>query len=162
MSRLGSLRIGLVVWILAACGSPQDDSSGTAEAIRRTNQEYVELLPKGSVDDLMSLYTQDVLLMPPGASSAQGLDEVRTFWSDFFDEWEVVDATSTIDEVIVGEGWAWSRGHYLETLRSKDGLVTVVESGKFSGIWRRVPDGSWKISRDMWNASNTPDPGSEP
>jgi uncharacterized protein (TIGR02246 family) len=145
--------------ILSACTSPPG-SSADAEAIRRINQQYIELHPEGEVDRLMTLYTDDALLMPPGSPPLEGLEEIRAHWSDFFDDWEVLEATSIIDEVILSEDWAYARGHYSETLRAKDSDARVVDSGSFSGIWRRQRDGSWKIARDMWNANAAPDSGS--
>jgi ketosteroid isomerase-like protein len=58
-------------------------------------------------------------------------------------------------EVVVAGPWAYSRGLYTQDLTSKaTGNVAHVD-GKFLTIFRKQPDGSWKIYRDCFN-SNVP------
>ena len=153
--------IGTIMALATAlgCAAPQTDVAADDADIRRTNQEYIALFPQGNVPALVSLYTEDALLMPPGEEPVEGLGAVREFWTEFFDGWEVLEANSTIDEVIVAGDWAYGRGTFSETLREKASGTIVVDAGKFSGLWRHGSDGSWKIARDMWNTSSVADLG---
>jgi uncharacterized protein (TIGR02246 family) len=129
-----------------ATGAAADEA-----AIRLANQRYIELHPKGALDELIAMYADDAVLLPPGEPPVQGIAAIRAYWTQFFDAFIVVDATSVIDEVIVSGDIAYSRGHFIETARSRDGKTTATERGKFSGIWRRNAAGGWRIGRDMWN-----------
>jgi len=149
--------VALAVLVVSpSCAQPDYDYVADAQAIRETNQRYIELHPQGDVAGLMELYVDDAVLMPPGEAPVVGLSNVQLSWEAFFEELTVEEAESEIDEVIVFGDWAYSRGHYAETYRSnKDGTIQVDE-GKFSGLWQRQEDGSWKIARDMWNSGTAP------
>ena len=144
-----------VIVILSACVAVAEDLAGVEEVIRATNTDYIQLFPEGDVDKLMRLYVEDAVLIPPDAPTIDGADAVRASWTAFFSEWSVIEATSIIDEIIVGGDWAWSRGHYRETNQRKSDGEIVIEGGRFSSIWRKQPDGSWRIARDMWNSDGS-------
>jgi ketosteroid isomerase-like protein len=57
----------------------------------------------------------------------------------------------------VAGDWAYDRGNYTLTVTPKPGKP-MEESGKYLAVCKRQPDGSWKISRLIYN-SNNPPPG---
>jgi ketosteroid isomerase-like protein len=153
ISRLRYVAVALLSAL--ACSTGESTSASDADSIRLANQRYIALHPVGDVDQLMNIYVDDVLLMPPGEAPIEGLDAVRGYWADFFGAWVVTEASSYIDEILVAGDWAWSRGHYSESFRPMHGGDTIRDSGRFSGIWRRSSDGSWKIARDMWQSDGS-------
>jgi len=156
MKRRFLLPISVLVASLAAAptrGAEVDD----AEIIRQTNNLYAELLVAGDVDTLMTLYDEDAVLFPPNESPLRGKAAIRASWEAFFADWDTMEARSVIDEIMVFGDWAYGHGHYRGRSRSTTIGGIVVETLKFSGMWRRKPDGSWVIARDMFNMDAVPD-----
>jgi ketosteroid isomerase-like protein len=154
MLRTSSLIALLLLAFASGCRPAPVDASADVSAIQQANQRYIEMHPRGALDELVALYTPDAILLPPDGAPITGRPSIRQYCATFFVDWEVVEAQSTIDEVIVAGDWAYSRGHFTETTRSRDGGTTIAETGKFSGLWQRGPsDGMWRIARDMWNAT---------
>lgn len=148
-SHLGLLAL---IWILASgCSTPRQPIADEA-AVRAANNRYIELHPKADVAQLIEVYDPEAMLLPPGEAPISGVEAIRTYWASFFDEWTVERATSELDEIIVSGDLAFGHGRYVETMRRKVGGPTVVERGKFSGLWRKSDDGRWRIFRDMYNA----------
>ncbi len=147
------------VAVVAACAPPQPDVSADEEAIRRVNQTYINMFLAGDAGRLIEIYDAAAVLMPPRQLPVEGLDEIRAWWDSLFARWSVVEASSTLDEIIVVGDWAYARGRYSDRSLPADGTDAVVDAGKFSSMWRRQPDGSWKIARDMWNAAAPPAAG---
>jgi ketosteroid isomerase-like protein len=48
----------------------------------------------------------------------------------------------------------WTSGTFEFRSVGKDGKP-IVEHGKYTSIWKKQPDGSWKIVLDMGNSSET-------
>ena len=90
--------------------------------------------------------------MPPGAParSKAVLDEVVP---NAFASGEVLSMNIYPEEINVAESWAYARGTY-DSEREVEGQAVRVE-GKFLTIFKRQPDGTWRIYRDCFN-SNVP------
>ena len=101
------------------------------DGVRRANPELIA----GTLDD-------DVVKMGPNAPSVLGLEEVRLWLEASFTE-PRPDATYEVAEVELAGDWAFERGTYWGG------------AGKRLWIYRRQPDGGWKIRYIMWS-SNSP------
>jgi ketosteroid isomerase-like protein len=54
-----------------------------------------------------------------------------------------------MQEVTVSGDYAFQRGTYQYDMRPRTGGAAARTSGKLMGIFRRQPDGSWKIYRGI-------------
>ena len=140
------LLFGSSVAVLAHA-TEEDD----AEAIRQTNNFYAEMLVAGDVDALMTLYDDSAILLSPNESPLHGKASIRASWEAFFADWDTLEARSVIDEIMVFGDWAYGHGHYRGRSQSLANGAVVFDALKFSGLWRRKPDGGWVIARDMFN-----------
>jgi ketosteroid isomerase-like protein len=52
---------------------------------------------------------------------------------------------------------AYTRGTYSLTMQPA-GAAPMSDTGKFVEVWRKQPDGSWKIKWDIYNSDNPPPP----
>jgi len=145
--------------LFASLGAGPAHASETddAETIRRTNNFYAEMLVAGDVDTLMTLYDEGAVLFPPNESPLHGKAAIRASWEAFFADWDTMEARSVIDEIMVFGDWAYAYGHYRGHSKSVPDGSVVLEALKFSGMWRRKSDGSWVISRDMFNMDAAPE-----
>lgn len=56
---------------------------------------------------------------------------------------------------------AYVRGRY-SMVMALPSQPELSESGKYIEIWRKQPDGSWKLFRDIFNADAPPAPAAAP
>ncbi|MDX1387933.1 MAG: SgcJ/EcaC family oxidoreductase [Acidobacteriota bacterium] len=119
-------------------------------AVLEADERWIEAFNRGDVDTIASLYTEDVVVMPPGAPGFEGRDRVREWMAELFER-HVVHQRLLNDEVVVTGDWAWMRGHFTTEITPRAGGATVTEQGKHLVIWRREPDGAWRAARDIWN-----------
>ncbi len=115
------------------------------------NDNYIRAVAVGDVDALMKHYAQDAIQMPPGAPNIVGAVAIRQSWEAYFAEYEVIEAESWVDEVIVSDDRAFAHGHYTQKARSRTSGFVVRESGRFAESAKRLHDGTWIMTSEIWN-----------
>ncbi|MBE0447990.1 MAG: DUF4440 domain-containing protein [Actinobacteria bacterium] len=133
------------------------------DAIERIHREYTASINAGNVEQVLASLTTDAILLPPNEPPAAGLEEVRSWFqrlADHIDQITFTEATLILDEIVVAGDWAFSRATLHVTIQPKAGGPSVSDATKTILIWQRQPNGSWKISHDIWN-SNNPPPGGQ-
>ena len=125
-------------------------SDAAVRAVLEADERWIEAFNRGDVETIVSLYTEDVVVMPPGEPSFQGRERVRKWMTALFERNTVAQSLAN-DEVVVSGDWAWMRGHFTTEITPRSGGVTVRRDGKHLVIWRREPDGAWRAARDIWN-----------
>jgi ketosteroid isomerase-like protein len=136
---------------LAATSAAREQWSDEQREIVEANNSYIQAVLAEDLDLLMTFYTDDAVQLPPAAPAIVGKDAVRAGWAEAFDQVTTLQGVSEFDEIIVFGEWAYGRGHYVGRSRSDEDGTEYDEHLSFSGMWHRGPDGSWRISRDMWN-----------
>lgn len=113
-------------------------------AIRLVIQTWMDASRRNDVASVLELMTDDVLFLTPGkppfgkeefAKSMAGMRGV-TF-----------DGHNEIQEIIVQDDWAFVRGELTVRATMPDGKV-MNRAGSVMSIFRRGPDGKWRIARD--------------
>ncbi len=111
---------------------------------------YVMAYQEEDLDAFVALYTEDAIRMPPdqpafSGSAAIRSDMVRTFAA------QDTEITVHIDETEFSGDIAFLCGTWAVRATLADGSGTTESVGKWVNLSRRMPDGSWKIQRDIWN-----------
>ena len=142
--------------LVAGCSS-QDEANLEADtaAIIDLNIQYRSSLNAGDLDQLMSLWTENGVSMPPNVPPVIGKDQIRVRVKGYFDKF-TFDMDYTQAEVEVAGGWAFTRGTYTATLTPKEGGQPVFIDGKYIGILERQSDGSWILHRNIFNSNVAP------
>ncbi len=65
----------------------------------------------------------------------------------------------TGSDVTVAGDWAIERYVGTVMMTPKAGGETITETIKGIHIYRRQPDGSWRIAQDIWNSNEAPPAG---
>lgn len=140
MNRLMILATCLLT--LGACTPatpPADPSAITSRA-----DAWEAALNARDIDTLVSMYTDDARVMPPGMPMSAGSQAVR----DAFSGMIAAGFTGTLTpvETRVAGDIGYNVGTFELTMG--DGTVTT---GKFTETWERGDDGVWRIANDIWN-----------
>jgi ketosteroid isomerase-like protein/quercetin dioxygenase-like cupin family protein len=145
--------IGIVMATAAGCGRSVDveeERTALLEADRQWSQAAKDL------DLFVSFYVPDATSYPPGMPEVVGADAIRKTLSEVFSapgfalSWMPSKA-----EVAESGDVGWTAGTFDMTMGG------VKDSGKYITLWRKQPEGSWKVTADMFN-SNQPPGGPQP
>jgi uncharacterized protein (TIGR02246 family) len=129
------------------------------ESLRRSDREWARAAGSGDVEKIVSYWTDDAVVLPPGAPALVGKQAIRAFVAHslkvpgFAISWEAGQVV-----VAAGGDTGYTVGTNKVTVSGADGRpVTTV--GKAVTVWRKEPDGAWRCVVDIWNtdASQGPD-----
>jgi ketosteroid isomerase-like protein len=145
--------------VLAAACDRGDSSMPTLEedlaAIGAFNERYVGAINDGDVETLSSLTTDGhIMLMPnrpPLVGKAPNVAALRSLFEGF-----EIDETWTPVETEIDGDLAYQRGTFTVVSTPKAGGAASTTSGSFLRIYRRQPDGEWRMTRDMFNGDAPP------
>ena len=93
-------------------------------------------------------FTEDAVRIPPHEEPHQGRDAIEA-WLGGIEE--LVSYELTRDAVVGADGFAYVRGRYAITLRPRGAPGPISDQGDFLEIWRREPDGAWRVAEAIWN-----------
>lgn len=138
--------------VLAVGVSTANSERATAETLRQLEADFMKAAADRGADGYMSYYADDAVEVPNGADAIQGKANIAATMGFLNDKnnhlvWTPVSA----DISLAGDlGYTW--GTYEFHSQDKEGKP-VVERGKYTSIWKKQKDGSWKVVLDMGNAS---------
>ena len=92
----------------------------------------------------------------PGGAARRGRAAIEEAVRAGHGALEFEEFTINNEELEVFGGFGLARGNYSYVMTPKAGGQTVAFEGKYLTIFRRQPDGSWKVYRDCFNANAPP------
>ena len=144
---------------LAGCSTPRTSAhsyDADLAAITAFNSQYLKAINDGDIAALSALTDPDHIMLVPNRSpivgkAANDAANRRGFEQFKFDEhWTPV-------ETIVDGNLAYQRGTFTVTASPKNGSgASRTTRGNFLRIYRRQSDGSWRMTRDMFNTDQAP------
>ena len=152
------LALGAV--ILMSCSQPSQTPAAADQtppapdtaAIRQAGQERFAAVSAGNPDGYFAAYSDDAVWMPPGTEEIIGKAAARQRLEGALDKIEFEMETTTDEEVVLSQDWVLDRGSYTMTRTAKEDGQIEDAVGSYLTLWRRGPDGSWKIVYDIWNS----------
>jgi uncharacterized protein (TIGR02246 family) len=143
--------------VAAAQDKPQKASGSDAvrSAIDATNAKFTAALKAGDIPKLTAVYTDDAMLLAPGAPVLKGRAAIAELFTGWLSEMSVTDFSLTTGEVVVAGEYAIETGAYAMTMAPKSGGAAMPDKGKYLVVWKRDGD-SWKLYRDVWNSDSGP------
>ena len=128
------------------------DPTAEAELLLRRDAEWATLASAGKdVDRVVSYWTDDAVVMPPGQPVLEGRSALRRFVGDSFDvpgfrvHWTSDSVRFSPDGHL-----AYMRSNNEMTVPGPDGSLITLR-GRAVTIWRREADGQWRCAVDIWN-----------
>jgi ketosteroid isomerase-like protein len=151
MARAGGAAAALSIAVaLVACSTTPAtrDTSADLAAIAAFNARYLKSINDGDIATLSSLTDDDHMMVmagraPISGKAANDAAMVRVF------EQSRIDEKWTQLEIVIDRDLAYTRGTFTVDATPKAGGPTRHSEGKFVRIYRRQPDGQWRMTRDV-------------
>ncbi len=121
-------------------------------AIRAADATCLKAAQVKDVDRAVSCYADDASWLPPNAPIANGKEAIRAGWAQllaspgFAIDWQI----TKLDISRAGD-LAYTLYAYQLTMRGPD-AKPLTDRGKDMAVWKKQPDGSWKIAADTFNS----------
>ena len=150
----------LVAAGLAACSSRPSESqppsasthgasAADLAAISLLHHAYVAAHNAADADRLMALFTDDAVLMPMDEPAITGRQAIKEHYEEFFDQSPSQVSLDPVETRVAGD-WAFERIQVTVTLPGGEEENRHADV-KYLWILQRMPDGSWKIARAIYN-----------
>ena len=163
-----ALGVALVALTLLACAQQTTPVAEEATAIEAdvaafeavvldTWVTWSATVNAGDVDGWIALWDDDGVQMPPNAPAVHGKPAIRETASGVFLSVDFEEFTINNEEVQVFGDIRFALGNYSFVTLKAEGDPVPYE-GKYMTIFKRQPDGSWKVYRDCFNSSTPPPP----
>lgn len=125
--------------------------SNEKAAIEKLIFAYRDALNASDVNNVVTLYTTDGVLLPNAAPSAIGTDQVKGTYQYVFDNFKY-NLEFTIGEIVVNGNYAFARSTSKGSFLIKTSGQTVADENRELFVFEKVK-GEWKITRYMYNKS---------
>lgn len=124
----------------------------TYDEIVEFNTRMCAALARKDLDGVLDCFTEDAMLLAPGAPIVSGHEALREWWAGFFaagfESAEMTPHTVVIDS----PDHVVEVGTYTMRLPGPDGEITT-DQGKYSVTYRRGRDGRLRYAVDALNSS---------
>jgi ketosteroid isomerase-like protein len=138
----------LAAFMLGTLANSQSDPSG---ALMKIENEFMKASAEHGSQGYLSYYAADAVEVPNGAAFLQGKAEIAKTMG-FLDSPDNHLTWAPVGAGIAASGdLGYTYGTYEFTTKDKDGQP-VVDHGKYTTIWKKQKDGSWKVALDMGNS----------
>ena len=133
---------------------PKRDVAADRKAIKALGDQYVAAWNSNDAAALAATYADDAVMMNPNQASVEGKQAIRAAYEARFKESALKAAVTLLETQVAGD-WAYDRGNVTINVTPRSGKP-MEESVKYVFIYKRQPDGSWKVYRDISNSNNPP------
>jgi ketosteroid isomerase-like protein len=124
----------------------------TASALRAADAKAQALVADRNAQGLLVFLEEGATNYPPNAPSASGKAAFRASFEEAFKLPGFAAAYPRPSKVVVAEsgelGYTVADEEF--SMSGPDGRAIKVRS-RYLAVWRRQPDGSWKIIENIWN-----------
>ena len=143
--------IALAALLLTAAPALNQQAPGPEDAIARIRSEWTKDLHDKKLDQIVMLYAQDAVFLPPNGERITGRDEIRKLTKAAMDTF-TSDLTFQSMKLEHSGDLAYDSGAYREALTNvSDGGVSHGQ-GNYLMVFKRQPDGSWLIVQQAWTS----------
>ena len=119
-------------------------------AVRQLHDEVIAALNALDLDKLLSLHTDNIILMEPDMPTITGRAEVMQLFKKFQEQKLVYKLSYTIDELEVFGERAFVRGQVTKQI-TQNNQSPIRETGKFITLSKKQDDGRWLRTHVMVN-----------
>src|SRR5262249_48126478 len=108
-------------------------------------------LNTSNVDSCVAVWATDGVMMPPHHPTIHGSHAICEYFAKLFTRGRFSFALDSSELTIAGDV-AVERLAYSAVMWMASDASPVEDAGKGLHVYRRQPDGSWKLAQDIWNS----------
>jgi len=151
-SSIPGLMVTLVLALVACAPSARPDRRAEDEAaLRRTDLAFAGAAEAGDLDAMLAFYADDAVTQPPHARALNGKSAIRSGFEPMLSTPGLkLSWAPTRVEVALSGDLGYTIGEATMTVTGPDG-VPAPEPWKYTTVWRKGPDGTWKVIVDAFN-----------
>jgi ketosteroid isomerase-like protein len=134
---------------------PQTANAGHDEAAHKAHENYVRVINSNSIDELASMFTDDVVFLAAGAKPIVGKAAVRAWADDYYKTYKT-HWDKPVREFVISGDYPFERYDYISTDTPVAGGKPVVDTGWGFVVYHRESDGIWRVARDAFSPDHAP------
>ena len=161
MLRRPSVFPAIALLAIVATGCTATEPATLTEADRAAiRQQHADSVKAANAKDWAKWtagFAENGVAMPSNSEAIRGHSALLKFAEGYP---PFTNFTAEVTEVEGSATMAYARGTYAITI-TMPGMSPMPDKGKFLEIWKKQPDGSWKVAIDMFN-SDMPMPAPAP
>jgi len=135
--------------------SARATAKDNADTLRRLEADFMKASAEKGSQGYMSYYADDAVELPNGADMIRGKENISKTMGFLDDKNNSLTWTAAFADMAASGDLGYTYGTYEFRSKDKDGKPDV-EYGKYTTVWKKQKDGSWKVAMDMGNASPRP------
>jgi len=124
-------------------------------AITEFNRRYLKAINDEDIATLSSLTTDDHIMIASGRAPLVGKAANDAANANVFKQFDIIETWTPVETVVDGD-LAYQRGTFTVEATPRAGGNTTKTAGNFLRIYRRQPNGEWRMTRDMFNSDQPP------
>jgi ketosteroid isomerase-like protein len=128
-----------------------NDAASVQRAIDSAETRFSTALMKGDTAGINSVYADDAVILPPNMKAQRGRAGLSQMHAAMLANVTYPAVSLKSEDLIVSGDYGIERGSFRMTIQPKVGKP-MEDVGKFISIWKKQPDGSWKMIRDMFSS----------
>jgi uncharacterized protein (TIGR02246 family) len=117
------------------------------------HQHVIDASRSGDVDALVSLFADDAVVMPPNDTTLYGKEEIRAWWGEYFQWFQIESSVETDCDVTMVNDQAFQRALISIVIVPRRGGSKIRDDVRTLTVWRHDDAGRWKISHQIWNST---------
>lgn len=147
--KLFQLGACLALLLLCGCGAEADDQ----HAIDKAYYEWAAAADAKDLDRWDDFLAPDAVFMPPDSAALKTREEILDFHQALFADpaFSGISCKQEMIEIAASGDLAWSAGYCDFDIITEDGGI-IGKRSKWTKVWEKQPDGSWKGKLNMWNS----------
>ncbi len=155
-----TLALAILVLVVSGCAQKVDVEAERA-TLRNADAEWSNVTGAKDVDGFVAAVAENGSILPPNTPILTGSEAIRQWTSELVaNPGFAVSWQPTTVEVSTAGDLGYTVGTYELTLHDVQGNP-VTDRGKYVTVWKKQPDGKWKVVADIFN-SDLPAPTAAP
>lgn len=147
---MNRMALCLVMALASGLGFAAPAAAQSAQAgIEAALVEFAEAFNSKDAAAVAAHYTEDAAVLPPDAARVDGRENIEKFWRGAMDA-GLTDLALKAVEVEESGDLAYEVGTFTFKAPGEGGALAEA-AGKYIVIWKKEPDGAWRLHRDIWN-----------
>jgi ketosteroid isomerase-like protein len=136
----------------AAASARLSTSANDELEIKQTYDAWVEVTNAKDIDSWMAFLAPNALFQPPGVGRLETHADIRQYYIGLFSDPNFALVCEQIEAWVSESGeMAWATGTCRATFSGEPGEIATGAS-KWTKVWLKQDDGTWKCRLNTWNA----------